>query len=156
MLTPTQTASLKAFILSTPSLAALVSAAEGGTSSGGSQDGTIVDLINATDGGTITLPSMSKHDLTLALIPLLLSLGSQSAAIQGKYDRILDAMLANDPITVSNANVQAIFAAAIADGLLSPTQAQAVIQRDGTKPESLFGAGMVIELGDVSLALRGR
>jgi hypothetical protein len=155
MLTQTQAATLKTFILATPALAAMVSVAEGGTSTGGTQDQTLTDAVNAMPGGAIAVTSLSLHDFTLATLPMQFALADASVLIQSKWDRILRAVLANDPISITNPNVQAAFGIAIGDGLLTGPQAAAMAQRAATQPEAMFGSGVVLTSTDISFAMRG-
>jgi hypothetical protein len=117
-------------------------------------------LINATTGNgaaTITLPTMSNADFVLAFAPYLSNVSGLSAPKQLYYvDLLWPAILQMGTIDFANANVAGILGQTVTDGLLTSAQATALNQRTGSRAETLFGAGTIVQASDIALALNPR
>ena len=101
---------------------------------------------------TITLPSMPRGDVLLALIPAITLLPTKSEAVQKAWDRILGVLQTSDSVQVTSPQVQALMAAGVADGLLTTQQASTINARSGSRAEQLFGPGTVLQHTDVARA----
>lgn len=120
-------------------------------------DAGLARLLNARTGpgaATIALTSVPKSDFLVGLRPALLALAAKSAAIQGKWDRILAAIQSADAVRIDPITI-GLLGQAVADGLLTQAQVDAIGSRIGSRAERLFGLGTVVLSSDVSYALRG-
>lgn len=113
----------------------------------------LLNNINGTGAGTITLPTMSKADFQIAIIPAVIALASATTALQGKWDRILGMVEASDTIDCANPSIQALMSELATDGLMTSAQATAINQRKGTYAEVLCGAGAAPTGHDISIVL---
>lgn len=120
-------------------------------------DAGIAALLGATTGpgaAPIALPSVSRDAFLLGLRPAYMSLPTLPAAVQQKWDRILAAINSGAAVAI-DAGTQGLLASAVADGVLTQAQADAVWHRTGSRAEVLFGPDTVMTQADVSFALRG-
>jgi hypothetical protein len=125
--------------------------------SAGSDNGCCA-LINAATGAgaaTITPSTVDRSIVYDALIPLSNVINGLSATIQAKYNRMLPIILSNQTINITSPHFVAMLTAMVTDGVVSSAAATAFGQRIGSRAEVLFGAGVVIQNGDVSFVLRG-
>lgn len=148
---------LKTAILGDATMKALVSTGEGGTSSTGTSDQAVLSLLNSLTGpnvGVVSVTSMTRTDFLLAIAPAYLSLPVLSAAIQAKWDRILNVLTGAAQVDITNTMIQALMGVSVTDGVLTADQVAAIGKRTGSYAEVLFGANTVVVLSDVSFALR--
>ena len=116
------------------------------------------DLLNSLTGqgaATITLAVMDNASFVTAFLPYLPAIFTLSAAKQAFYTAVWNAILLMPTIRLSNGNVSGLMSQAVADGILTGPQAQALTQRTGSRAEVLFGQDTVIQHADISRALRG-
>lgn len=116
-------------------------------------DGSIADLLNAPNAGTVQLAKIAKGDFLLALLPAAQALSAKDAPTQANWDRLLSLACANESIDVGNPGVKAILTGAVQAGLLTAEQATAAASRPGSRAEVLFGVGVIVDHSDVSKAL---
>lgn len=98
---------------------------------------------------------VSRDDFLIGLRPALLALPGKDDATQRKWDRILGTVHSADAVTIDAMTI-ALLSAAVADGLLTQTQSLAIYQRAGSRAESLWGAGVVVPVDQVSDALNAK
>lgn len=115
----------------------------------------IADLLNEPTEILIDLPSIAKDNFLLGVAPATFVLPSLSQELQAKWDRVLSLAQSVSSINVASSTVQALFQAAIADGVLTQDQIDGFTKRFGSRAEVLFGAGAIVSHLDVSKALRG-
>lgn len=117
----------------------------------------IATLLNAPNAGPVAISRTDNASFVSAFLPCLPAIaGLQDSAKKEMYWKIWDAILAMPQITFSNPNVSGMLAVAVADGIVTQEQAQSFLQRQGSRAEILFGAGVVVTTSDVSFALRGQ
>jgi hypothetical protein len=113
------------------------------------------DLLNAITGpgaGSVTLAYLTKDRAILGLLPSILALGSASAPIQAKYSMVVDLIKSSNFLNI-NATTLALFASAVADGVATQPQVDAMITRMGSRAEVLWGIDTVVTHEMVSAAL---
>jgi hypothetical protein len=125
----------------------------------GDDDGAATLLNTAgLSGETVQDGEIPKGTFLLSLAPNLLSMASLSAALQEKWDRIINAVAANATVHITHPHVIACVDAAVADGILTADDGaatKALGTRSCSRAEKLFGAGVVVTDADVARALRG-
>jgi hypothetical protein len=127
-------------------------------------DAAVAGLLNAPTGpgaAPIALSYVSRDDFLKAILPAFLVLPTLATpagspeTIQAKWDRILNMVSSGAGVTI-NAQVQALLAQAVADGVLTQAESDAVWHRTGSRAEVLWGPGAVVTPAQVSVALRGK
>jgi hypothetical protein len=114
-------------------------------------DQAVADLYNARTGpgaATVALTEVGKSDFLKAIRPALLALAGKDATVQAKWDRIIQAASFADMVTI-DAVTLGVLALAVADGILTQAQSDAVWHRTGSRAEVLFGAGFTVSRSDV-------
>lgn len=157
-LTPAQYAALKTEIQTNAATRPLLLKSEGGTSDNATQDQAVADALNNLAGGSnVAMLALPKDALLMALNPTIVALAAKTAAIQGKWDRILTHLRSlNGPFT--RADLAALFTLGIADGIWANAAAvDALWAKAGSRTEVLLTLpGYALTAADVSFALRGR
>lgn len=113
-------------------------------------------LLNATSGpgvDTVTMTTLTKDQALIALSPLALTLPGMSQALQAKWYPVLSLLGASTQLDLTQVNIQAMLAAAVADSLLTLAEAQAIGQRQGTRAEVVLGVGASPTWQDCAAAL---
>lgn len=118
----------------------------------GSDQG-LVELLNQISSVNVTMPSLTRDQFLIAILPAGLVLPTLDAAIQAKWDRLIGLACAAQSILL--ATISALVSLGVSDGLLTTDQAAAIGQRPGSRAEVLFGAETTVSLADIGIALRG-
>ena len=145
-MTPT---ALRAEIHTGPHAAALAAFVTSGN------DTAIAAFLNSPAGagsGTVTLANMDRQRLLRALVPVSLAMAARTAAIQAKWDRIINML--RDIDTIPAAEMDAVFALAVTDTLLTTANVTAIKTRIGSRAEVLGDTQPITHL-EVANALRG-
>ena len=119
----------------------------------GKSDVEVAAILNDAKGdqaGEVDADVLTKGEFLLKIVPATLRLPTLSEAIQKKWDRILALAEAATEFHVNDANIQGLLALAVADGLLTADEAEAVKKKAGSRGETL-GFGRV-EYWDVARA----
>lgn len=119
-------------------------------------DQAIADLLNSTTSSgaaLVNIPSFSKEQFSTGVLPAIEALPTASAALQTKWNAMLNVMLAQGGIAL--AAVSSLVAQLVIDGLMTQAQVDAFTKRQGSRAEALWGAGTIITAAQVSVALRG-
>lgn len=123
------------------------------------RDGDCAALLNALTGAgaeLVSLPSIPKGDFLLGIAPAALVLASKDSSTQAKWDRVINLIVgAPDTVSVGSATIQAVLGIALADGILSQGQIDALSKRTGSRAEVLWGPGTVITDGCIGRARNG-
>lgn len=148
-LTPAQLATLKSFVNATPALLSLW-----GSGTPVPIADALNDPANASYAGTVTLATIDKASLLVALRPAFATLFSPSisASVQAKWVEVKNDIRAVDSVAI-DATAIALFDSAVTDGILTSAQAQACYMRGGSWAEVHFGAGASIRWEDVTVAM---
>lgn len=137
---------LKAHILSNPDCTSLLSRGD---------HVAIATLYNVVrEDVTITLSSMEKSSFLKSLLPAIIILSTKEAAIQSKWDRILDVIYAVPFVHVSDPIIQSLCDLAVSDGLLSSEGRLLIGKRAGSLAESFLGENVVLNAEQVAGVLR--
>lgn len=143
-LTSLQTATLKAAIQADAALTTLVA---------GRDAYAIANYYAVATATQVTVPSLPKADFMLGTIAGVAAINGASTVLQNKWDRLLQVVLAMDPIRTSLPAVQSILAQLVTDGLMTRPQVDAFSKRPATRVENLLGAGITIDAVDVAEAM---
>lgn len=117
-------------------------------------DAAIAAFLNDKNGvgkGLVTVASMDKQRVLIALLPAALTLSTKSAALQTKWDRILRYM--GDMDTIPAGAIDAMLAMAVVDTMLTQAQVDALKTRMGSRAEVL-GDLIPLDTTNVACALR--
>ena len=121
------------------------------------RDVEIAAILNAVDQSITVKDTFLDKDIYLTEIaPAYLVLATLSAQIQAKWYPIL-AMVTNvaTGMDLANNKVQGMHAVAVADGVLTQAQVDALGQRPGSRIEQLFAPGDVVTALQVEAARKG-
>lgn len=119
------------------------------------QDQKVADLLNRKTGAgaeLVVLPSLTRSQLLLALVPVLTYLTELSSSTQEKWKLILQVICSVEAIEMLDPRVQAIFDAAVEDGIMTQEYADSIGTRLGSRAEVLWGAGTIITADQVGAA----
>lgn len=122
-------------------------------------DSALAALLNAAAGpgaARVTLPSLDRDTFLLGIAPAYLVLPTLPNGLQAKWDRILGVIRAAGSLQTGSPALAGLLDQAVADGVLTGAQLEALTTRIGARAEVLFGAGALVGTRDVSLALRGQ
>ena len=117
-------------------------------------DNAVAALLNATTGPgalTLTIQTYTKEQFLTGIMPAIEALGTATAALQAKYQPILQVTLSVS--TILYAVAQPILTSLISDGLLTQAEVTAFTTRQGSSMERLYGAGTVAAWTDVAKAM---
>lgn len=112
-------------------------------------DAAVAALLNAVNPAiSITIPLYSREEFMTGILPAVLALGSATAAVQAKWDRLLSVTRSMGVIHYSVA--APVLEQLAADGLITQAQIAAFTIRHASRAEALFGFGAAVALTDVS------
>lgn len=103
---------------------------------------------NGAGKGLVTLPALDKQALLRAFIPVVIALAGKTAAIQGKWDRLID--LVKFMESVPPADIDALLALAVSESFLTQAKVDGLKARNGSRAEVLWGAGRAVSPTDIS------
>lgn len=111
------------------------------------QDQAVADELNSlTNAGAvvITTNQVSKGTFLTGIAPGAIRLAGLSAALQSKWDRIINLVTGAGDIILINSATLGMLALAVADGVMLQAEINAFTTRIGSRAEVLFGAGTFI------------
>lgn len=144
-LNPSQLADLKASFTGGP-FAAQVGPMLHGDPAG------IAAIYNAPAWGSILIPSLSRDDFLLGILPAGAALMQKDAATQGKWNFYLDIAKAASSIKLSSPSIQGVLAQVVADGLMTQAAVDGFTKQPCSYAESLFGVGASVGSDDIQKA----
>ncbi len=96
----------------------------------------------------ISVTLLTPHLVFAAIVP------SEWAAVSASNQQIIQMILALDMINPNDTNTKNAFLQAFGSGTTTRTNLNALLTRQGSRAEQLFGAGTIIYSQDVAIALR--
>lgn len=113
----------------------------------------IAEIYNAPGYGTILIPSLSRDDFLLGILPAGAALLGKDAATQGKWNFYLDIAKAADNIRLTSPSIQGVLAQVVADGLMDQAAVDAFTKQPCSYAESLLETiGIVLTSDDIQAA----
>ena len=110
-------------------------------------DAGCADLLNTPGTTLVAVTTVPRDQFLVSITPAYLALADPAkAAVAPKWDRILHALESANTILVN----PDLMTAAVADGVLTQSQADACWHRPGSPLEVEFGTETVVGHGDVS------
>ena len=127
-------------------------------------DNGIAGLLNALTGpgaATISLLTQTKGAILKGIIPALDQLASGltlsnspiTSQTAQKWANRFAALRSGDPVVVLDGGLLFLLNQMVADGLTTQPYIDAFTTRTGSRAEALFGAGTVVQPGDIAKAL---
>lgn len=108
----------------------------------------IAGLMNAVDGpgaGLVTIPVLTRGQFLLNIVaPAGANLLGATPELKAKWGFYLDLAKSAETIEVTSPVIQSLLAALVTDGIASQQTIDAATKRQGSRAESLFGAGTII------------
>jgi hypothetical protein len=98
---------------------------------------------------------MAKNAFLLAVAPGAILASQKTLPIQARWSMVLQLVAATGGFVQLDApQVQSLLTIAVADGVLSQNQVDAITRRPGSRAEVVLGADTVVRHQDVAIALR--
>lgn len=107
---------------------------------------------NGAGKGLVTLTGLDKQTLLRTLLPVTVVLAGKTAAIQAKWDRLLDMVKFME--SIPPADINDLLALAVTEGLLTQAKVDGLKTRIGSRAEVLWGAGRTVSPTDISESRR--
>jgi hypothetical protein len=120
-------------------------------------DNAVAALLNATTGAgaaTITIPSLTHDEFATLIAPVVMAIGSASAALQAQWTPMLNLISGISIVQTTTQNMGMLGALSSAFPTQLPASAiTAATTRIGSRAEVLWGVGTVINWIDVAKAM---
>lgn len=108
----------------------------------------IAAIYNAPGWGTILIPSLSRDDFLLGILPAGAELLGKDAATQGKWNFYLDIAKAADNIRLTSPSIQGVLEQVVADGLMDQAAVDAFTKQACSYAESLLATISIVLTSD--------
>ena len=110
------------------------------------------NLYNAPGWGTVLIPSLSRDEFLLGILPAGAALMGKDAATQAKWTFYLDIAKAASNIKLSSPSIQAVLAQVVSDALMDQAAVDAFTKQPCSYAESLLGIGVIVHSDDTQAA----
>ncbi len=112
----------------------------------------LLPLLNTRNASTCPRESLPREELVKALLPVYLALDGAADKIKAKWDRILPSLTSLNTTDPQSADMQAIFAALVTDGLWSEVP-DSLVNRPCSRSEVVDVPGAAATIEDVNASL---